>query len=162
MDVGSKNFMEIPPWLQEQLTKYSCPGRNSNKFSLILMKMMWQKIWPFLEWADFEPWSACPVSCGDQTATRVSALWRSYAIYIINSYILTELISSIGYFRCGHVIVWRLGKLWMWKGASAMKRKRRYVATIHVQVRFSLWDKISLILRTPKMTYFSVDEMGRN
>ena len=33
-------------------------------------------IWPFLEWADFEPWSDCPVSCGDQTATRVSALWR--------------------------------------------------------------------------------------
>ena len=33
MDAGSRNFLEIPPWLSEQLVNYTCPGKNSDAFN---------------------------------------------------------------------------------------------------------------------------------
>ena len=33
MDAGSRNFLEIPSWLQEQLVNYTCPGKNSDAFN---------------------------------------------------------------------------------------------------------------------------------
>ena len=50
--------------------KYFLDVKPSKNF-IIFKKLEGIKIILFLEWGNFQPWSPCPVTCGNQSAIRV-------------------------------------------------------------------------------------------